>query len=965
MSNDHNASSSQAKREFEGPVAWLLGRDLMRSLKGTLLYAAYGPKLDPRDWMQASVFPSLDEDSWGKDREDKKEFWFDYLADTGDGMKAVYSLAYLCLGDLWITKDQMTLPNSDRDREVKHRTEIDDNGKAEEASGYETKLPRGELLFVGGDTAYHLSDYMTLATRFQLPFKWAFEDRLKSNPELELEPRRPIFGIPGNHDYYDQLDGFRRQFRKTTREEPSGMSSGNPNEPHLVIEGFYRTQNASYVAIQLPFEWWIWGLDTEAGQVDNRQEKFFRQAHSRDSRDQETKFSPPDKLIVATCSPTTYFGKLAAKDDGKAATALGQIGLSQPFWPKIIKREDGSHSFKKITTGNNKEKIDLESAGDAKLKPGQCRLDISGDVHLYARYWGPKNKPGKEPIRRHAKADAPDALSYASVVSGIGGAFHHPSTTYVDDLKEQALYPSENVSRKAIARKIFNPINIIRGGYVWLIGLIMAFTICFAATVPQSSRQFIRNLPLLTRLGFTRPEQIRPTVGRIGEFDEATRSELSRRVPAATPNATPTTELVYLNQIRMRQWPADFKWGMLFLTVSLIFIIVTFLKSKWIFGAEDKAGSGPDQEEKASVVEKVEDEFIITAEKRDKESGANPLWKMLLVVLLISVSTLLGIVLVGRYRLHITPFGNSLMVLYSIICAIAGIALSIRYSDFLFEKSHAAYIGTYDWTWPWVLSLLSIGVVVIGMVYFGRNNLPALLAFDIFFFVVVFGLALAMILAAVFKGGELQPWWGKILFGIVGIVHAILQIATPFLLVKKGTWLTLLAAVGLLIIFSLLGWITLSSKKRLVYRWGLTVLGLFYGGAMITLPYLASPGLSHDYFATWADQRGWAGFLVSLVAGLVGALMCCVWFAWYLAVCFVFNGHNNEVGGAGQIEDYKQFIRFRLTKKTLTGYVIAVDKVGMIDEPTRDGKGKKDGSYLRPHLIDVFHLVVKPEVPGA
>jgi hypothetical protein len=34
--------------------------------------------------------------------------------------------------------------------------------------------------------------------------------------EAELKRLRPIFGIPGNHDYYDMLDGFRRQFREPT-----------------------------------------------------------------------------------------------------------------------------------------------------------------------------------------------------------------------------------------------------------------------------------------------------------------------------------------------------------------------------------------------------------------------------------------------------------------------------------------------------------------------------------------------------------------------------------------------------------------------------------------------------------------------------------------------------------------------------------------------------------------------------
>lgn len=81
-----------------------------------------------------------------------------------------------------------------------------------------------------------------------------------------------------------------------------------------------------------------------------------------------------------------------------------------------------------------------------------------------------------------------------------------------------------------------------------------------------------------------------------------------------------------------------------------------------------------------------------------------------------------------------------------------------------------------------------------------------------------------------------------------------------------------------------------------------------------------------------------------------------------------FNGHNNEVGGAARIENYKQFIRFRLTKNTLTGYVIAIDDVSCIGQPVLENGSpkvsnnkvvKKDGSYLKPKLIDVFKLSVK------
>src|SRR5690242_7988852 len=100
------------KRVFKGPVAWLGGRDLLANLKYFVLFAISSGKMDVRDWMTGSVYPpqsAAPDDSlvefWKRyrgDRENEDEFWFDYIADSGDGMKATYSVAYMCLSDIFI-----------------------------------------------------------------------------------------------------------------------------------------------------------------------------------------------------------------------------------------------------------------------------------------------------------------------------------------------------------------------------------------------------------------------------------------------------------------------------------------------------------------------------------------------------------------------------------------------------------------------------------------------------------------------------------------------------------------------------------------------------------------------------------------------------------------------------------------------------------------------------------------------
>src|SRR4030095_15649996 len=313
---------NREERIFERPVAWLLGKQLLGGLKGILLYTAYGAKLDARDWMTAEAV-SFESEKASR----QKEFWFDYLSDAGDGTRAVYSIAYLALSTLWIKPDSASknLPQSltaNADRSV---TTIKTEGLV--------PLPRGEFLFFGGDTAYHAAEYMTLVNRIQRPFNYAYEDLRDRKLITDEDPRRSLFGIPGNHDYYDQIDGFRRQFRRPVRPEgplPPKMSSGH--NAQLTIPGFKRVQETSYVALQLPFGWWMWGLDTESASdrtnlnLDRRQENFFRSLSMLGD-----KFKRPDKLIIATCSPSTVFGHLADPQNPKVAKAMKSLGVGTPF----------------------------------------------------------------------------------------------------------------------------------------------------------------------------------------------------------------------------------------------------------------------------------------------------------------------------------------------------------------------------------------------------------------------------------------------------------------------------------------------------------------------------------------------------------------------------------------------------------------------------------------------------------
>jgi hypothetical protein len=893
------AKKPEQERTFDQPVAWLVGRDLLGGIKGMILYTAYGSKLDPRDWMTGQVF------DFRTVAGQKKEFWFDYIADAGDGTRAMYAIAYMAVSDLW----------HDGKRGVTFDT----------APGSEV-LPRGEFLFFGGDTAYHVADYLTLANRIQRPFTYAFEDLLPH----EIE-QRPVFGIPGNHDYYDQVDGFRRQFRKPVRDEPP-QPPKTPGGEHaqLGLAGFERRQEASYVALKLPFGWWLWGLDTETGPLDNRQQKFF--AEITDTNE-DGEVIPPAKVIVATSSPSTVFGKVAnEEDDFKATKALKSLfGDDQPFLP--ARRADGT--------------FDFSVTGDARIPSGHCRLDLSGDVHHYARYWGPI-PDGAPPARERSKSAAPSAESYASVVSGLGGAFHHPSFTYDDELQERVLYPTEKTSREAVGNQTFDFRSIWQGGYVWLFGAIIALVIYFALTMTPSSRQFISKVPPLTRIGLMAQEDIQPTTGMATSkpCEPIVRFGFWRLIgqdPTWKPPCDQKSHY-YFYGTDFSRWPKDLVAGEILLWISLVAALASIFLGTWFFGRKE------DDPKKAWV---------------DPKPNGKIFW----VVMPTAIAVFLGIVTIEPYQEHVTPYMSSLLVLFTLVVATAAIVLTVRYNDYLFKKGHFDYITPGDRFWPWVLPILAVVLLAASLWSFGRNNLPALLVTDMVCTLVFLGVFFLLLFLPLTKvSGELlytaRPrWLAGVLKFLIGLWHAVLQLVVPFALIRRGSIITW-AAAGILLFLP----IPLAAnffKKN--WRVALTVIWFVYGGLMLLLPWLsATPNSSTLILNPLFHSNEWMlghvglwGLLPCLFAAGAGAVMSCLWFGWYLGVCAILNGHNNEIGGAARIEQFKEFIRFRLTPDGLTGYVIAVDDVSMIGESSGPDT-VKDGSDLKPRLIDVFHLRVKP-----
>lgn len=206
-----------------------------------------------------------------------KEFWFDYIADVGDGFASTYTMAYHLTGP--------TLSLSTRS-EVK-------DGETRET--YET--PRGEMLIFGGDEVYPTADPATYNERLISLYEAVFPKKTGKKTEEEGDDNAPsVFAVPGNHDWYDSLVAFSDIF----------FASTPPSKPRY-FAGWQTKQNRSYFAVKLPMGWWLFGTDMQLGSsLDNAQIDYFKKVMAD--------VNPDDRIILCNAEPYWITGEMY-KDD--------------------------------------------------------------------------------------------------------------------------------------------------------------------------------------------------------------------------------------------------------------------------------------------------------------------------------------------------------------------------------------------------------------------------------------------------------------------------------------------------------------------------------------------------------------------------------------------------------------------------------------------------------------------------
>jgi hypothetical protein len=209
-----------------------------------------------------------------------------------------------------------------------------------------THLPRGDLLLFGGDTAYPVATADEIWRRLIDPWNEVLRESRASGPS---QRRRVLLGVPGNHDWYDGLDGFARLFRRSAEptRDPDGDGEGSPRRhrrqgrsrtgavakklhldevresiglaaslwkslraflqgarvarrKRLGLLGYDALQECSYFSLPLADDLDLWGIDRQLRALDFRQRSYFarRKEHA-----------PERKILLVASDPAIAFGE--------------------------------------------------------------------------------------------------------------------------------------------------------------------------------------------------------------------------------------------------------------------------------------------------------------------------------------------------------------------------------------------------------------------------------------------------------------------------------------------------------------------------------------------------------------------------------------------------------------------------------------------------------------------------------
>ncbi len=304
--------------------------------------------------------------------------WVDYVADTGDGFDGTFATACCLAGPPGL------VVSAGADDPV--------------PAAFEGRPSQADLLVLGGDQVYPVASAS------------AYEERL--NEVLRVAGQLagvahspPVVALPGNHDWYDGLAAFRRNFCE------SWVLRGHQYLPPLAPEttdvppakdrddvgGWGAFQSRSYFAVQLSARWWLWALDSQLdAPIDAEQLAYFHDAR---------RLLGDADVILCTASPSWL-----EAGGSKVYAAMADTPFYTLLW------------FIDRVLGEDRSRI---------------RLVLTGDQHHYNRYSpvldharpAPEDPVAGNPAAEEPPEPAAPQFAPELVTCGGGGAFlastHH------------------------------------------------------------------------------------------------------------------------------------------------------------------------------------------------------------------------------------------------------------------------------------------------------------------------------------------------------------------------------------------------------------------------------------------------------------------------------------------------------------------------------------------------------------
>jgi hypothetical protein len=234
-------------------VVWFGASSFWGHLRHFLAAAIATEDVDSRDWMTpdeprellARIAGELGGDPSASSLVDAlgRDVWIDFVADTGDDVSVSRAVARLLFSEY-------ELPDPDR-------------------PGATLVAPRGEILLLGGDTAYPVATAQEITNRVIAPWNQVLD-------ELPEDPRPRVILGSNDADVRPSVVGISQamlqHYAEWARQFVRGGKIEKPRA--LLLAGYTPVQNASYFALAVTHTVHLYAVDRQLRNPDSRQSRF-------------------------------------------------------------------------------------------------------------------------------------------------------------------------------------------------------------------------------------------------------------------------------------------------------------------------------------------------------------------------------------------------------------------------------------------------------------------------------------------------------------------------------------------------------------------------------------------------------------------------------------------------------------------------------------------------------------------